>query len=57
MDGRESDPDGVIGRVQALCGREEWEEAVGVLKRAFEASGRLDREVRRAERVSRMYEV
>ena len=46
MDGRENDADGVIGLAEALFSKEEWEEAVRVLERAFEASGRQDREVR-----------
>ncbi|KAI0751839.1 hypothetical protein C8Q80DRAFT_1231438 [Daedaleopsis nitida] len=45
MEGLENDPDGAIGRAEALFGREEWEEAVRVLERAFEASGRSDREI------------
>ncbi|KAI0686160.1 hypothetical protein C8Q76DRAFT_761933 [Earliella scabrosa] len=45
MEGHENDPDGVIGHAEALFGREEWEEAVRMLERAFEASGRSDREI------------
>ena len=46
MEGREADADGAAGKAEALFAREEWEEAVRVLERAFEASGRQDREVR-----------
>ena len=46
MEGRENDGDGAIGVAEAMFAREEWEEAVRVLERAFEASGRQDREVR-----------
>ncbi|KAH9936821.1 uncharacterized protein BXZ73DRAFT_45031 [Epithele typhae] len=45
MEGRENDADGVIGYAEALFKKEEWEEAVRVLERAFEASGRQDREI------------
>ncbi len=47
MEGHDGDADGVIGYAEALFAREEWEEAVRVLERAFEASGRSDREVSR----------
>ena len=46
MDGRENDADSAIGRAEAMFAREEWEDAVRVLERAFEAGGRSDREVR-----------
>lgn len=46
MEGMEGDVDGLLGRGEALVGREEWEEGVRVLERAFEASGRSSREVR-----------
>ncbi|KAI0773549.1 hypothetical protein C8Q74DRAFT_1265312 [Fomes fomentarius] len=45
MEGHDGDADGVIGYAEALFAREEWEEAVRVLERAFEASGRSDREI------------
>lgn len=45
MEGIENDTDGLIGRSGALMAKEEWEEAVRVLERAFEAGGRSDREV------------
>ncbi|KAH9853224.1 hypothetical protein C2E23DRAFT_728736 [Lenzites betulinus] len=45
MEGLENDADGLIGRSEALMAKEEWEEAVRVLERAFEASGRSDREI------------
>ena len=46
MEGWEDDADGAIGMAEALFKREEWEEAVRVLERAFEASGRSSRDVR-----------
>ena len=46
MEGWEDDADGAVGMAEALFKREEWEEAVRVLERAFEAGGRQDREVR-----------
>ncbi|EMD31819.1 hypothetical protein CERSUDRAFT_119389 [Gelatoporia subvermispora B] len=45
MEGMDKDADGVIGRAEALMIKEEWEEAVRVLERAFEASGRSNREI------------
>jgi len=45
MEGLQDDADGLIGRGEVLMMNEEWEEAVRVLERAFEASGRSDREV------------
>ncbi|OCH93226.1 hypothetical protein OBBRIDRAFT_790394 [Obba rivulosa] len=45
MEGMDKDTDGLIGRAEALMMKEEWEEAVRVLERAFEASGRSDREI------------
>ncbi|KAI0820671.1 hypothetical protein BC628DRAFT_1395778 [Trametes gibbosa] len=45
MEGMENDTDGLIGRSEALMAKEEWEEAVRVLERAFEANGRSDREI------------
>ncbi|KAI0666092.1 hypothetical protein C8Q78DRAFT_1083340 [Trametes maxima] len=45
MEGMENDGDALIGRSEALMANEEWEEAVRVLERAFEASGRSDREI------------
>lgn len=46
MEGMENDADGLIGKGEALLKKEEWEEAVRVFDRAFEASGRSSREVR-----------
>lgn len=45
LNGCAEDVDGLVGRGEALLGKEEWEEAVRVLERAFEASGRGDRDV------------
>ncbi|CCM03872.1 uncharacterized protein FIBRA_06023 [Fibroporia radiculosa] len=45
MDGLEDDADGAIGRAEVLFIQEEWEEAVRVLERAFEANGRSNRDI------------
>jgi DnaJ homolog subfamily C member 3 len=45
MVGREDDLDGLIGRGEILIAKEEYEDAVRVLEKAFEASGRGSREV------------
>ena len=45
LDGRKDDLDGVVGRAEALISKEEFEEAVRVLQKAFEGSGRGDRDV------------
>ncbi|KAH9887660.1 hypothetical protein C8Q73DRAFT_712794 [Cubamyces lactineus] len=45
MEGMENDADGLIGRGEALMAKEEWEEAVRVLERAFEVTGRSNREI------------
>ncbi|KAI0333394.1 hypothetical protein GY45DRAFT_1319698 [Cubamyces sp. BRFM 1775] len=45
MEGMEDDADGLIGRGEALMAKEEWEEAVRVMERAFEATGRSNREI------------
>ncbi|KAI0915510.1 hypothetical protein AcV5_003709 [Taiwanofungus camphoratus] len=45
MEGRGDDADGLAGRAEALMAKEEREEAVRVLERAFEASGRSNREI------------
>ena len=45
LDGCNEDVDGLVGRGEALLGKEDWEEAVRVLERAFESSGRSDRDV------------
>jgi len=45
LHGCEEDVDGLVGRGEALLGKEEWEEAVKVLEKAFEAGGRSDRDV------------
>ncbi|KAF9478422.1 hypothetical protein BDN70DRAFT_879947 [Pholiota conissans] len=45
LNGCNEDVDGLIGRGEALLGKEEWEDAVRVFERAFEASGRSDRNI------------
>ncbi|PPQ88888.1 hypothetical protein CVT25_009123 [Psilocybe cyanescens] len=45
LDGCNDDVDGLIGRGEALLAKEEWEDAVRTLERAFESSGRSDREI------------
>ncbi len=45
LDGCNEDVDGLVGRGEALLGKEDWDEAVRVLERAFESSGRSDRDV------------
>ena len=45
LEGCKEDIDGLIGRGQALLEKEEWEDAVRALEKAFESSGRSDREV------------
>ena len=45
LEGCKEDIDGLIGRGQALLGKEEWEDAVRALEKAFESSGRGDRDV------------
>jgi len=43
MDGE--DVDGLIGKGEAALKREEWEEAVHTIRKAFEASGNSSRDV------------
>jgi len=45
MQGSENDPDGLVGRGEAALKKEEWEEAVRIFEKAFEASGRTNREI------------
>jgi len=45
LDGRKDDLDGLVGRAEVLISKEEFEEAVRVLEKAFESSGRSDRDV------------
>lgn len=45
MDGLDGDADALVGKGEALLKREEWEEAVRVFEKAFEASGRSSREI------------
>ncbi|KXN88325.1 hypothetical protein AN958_07470 [Leucoagaricus sp. SymC.cos] len=45
LQGCEEDVDGLIGKGEGLLAEEEFEEAVRVLEKAFEASGRSDRNV------------
>ena len=55
MEGMEDDGDALMVRADALMAKEEWEEAVRVFERAWQASGGGNREVSgvRAERVWR----
>ena len=46
LDGRKEDTDGLVGRAEALIAKQEFGEAVRVLEKAFEISGRGDRDVR-----------
>ncbi len=46
MEGMENDLDGLVGRGEALLKKEEWDDAVRVFEKAFEASGRSNRDVR-----------
>jgi hypothetical protein len=45
LEGCKEDVDGLVGRGQALLEKEEWEDAVRAFEKAFESSGRGDREV------------
>ena len=45
LEGCKEDIDGLVGRGQALLEKEEWEDAVRALEKAFESSGRGDRYV------------
>ncbi|KAF8148867.1 hypothetical protein B0H34DRAFT_802752 [Crassisporium funariophilum] len=45
LEGCGEDVDGLVGAGEALVGKGEWEEGVRVLERAFEASGRGDRDI------------
>lgn len=45
MDGLENDVDGLIGKGETLLKKEEWEDAVRIFEKAFEASGRSSRDV------------
>jgi hypothetical protein len=45
LEGCKEDIDGLVGRGQALLEKEEWEDAVRALEKAFEIGGRGDREV------------
>jgi DnaJ family protein C protein 3 len=45
LTGRKEDVDGLVGRAEALIAKEEYEEAVRILEKAFEATGRGDRDV------------
>ena len=46
MEGAENDQDGLVGKAEALLLKEDWEEAVRMLEKAFSASGRSNRDVR-----------
>ncbi|KAJ7599168.1 hypothetical protein C8J56DRAFT_1011058 [Mycena floridula] len=45
MEGCAEDVDGLVGRAEALMKKEEWEDAVRVYEKAFEVSGRSDRDI------------
>ena len=45
MSGCSEDVDGLVGRGEALLSKEEYQEAIRVFEKAFEASGRSDRDV------------
>jgi len=55
LDGCEGDVDGLVGQGEALLAAEEYEEAVRVLDKAFEASGRTDRTIQ--QRVHRAHKL
>jgi hypothetical protein len=46
LDGRKEDADELVGRAEALISKQEFGEAVRVLDKAFEISGRGDWDVR-----------
>ncbi|THH00661.1 hypothetical protein EW145_g7046, partial [Phellinidium pouzarii] len=45
FEGNADDVDGLVGRGEAALAKEEWEEAVRALEKAFEASGRSNQDV------------
>ncbi|KAH8115629.1 TPR-like protein [Phellopilus nigrolimitatus] len=45
FEGNGDDVDGLVGRGEAALAKEQWEEAVRVLEKAFEASGRSNQDV------------
>ncbi|KAI0075431.1 DnaJ-domain-containing protein [Panus rudis PR-1116 ss-1] len=45
MHGLENDADALVGRAEAALKKEEWEDAVRLLEKAFESSGRSNREI------------
>lgn len=45
MDGLENDVDGLVGLAEVALKQEEWEDAVRIFEKAFEASGRSNRDV------------
>ncbi|KDR71063.1 hypothetical protein GALMADRAFT_254233 [Galerina marginata CBS 339.88] len=45
LEGCSEDWDGLVGRGETLLAKEDWEEAVRTFERAFEASGRSDRDI------------
>jgi DnaJ family protein C protein 3 len=51
MDGAENDENGLVGKAEGLLLKEEWEEAVRVFEKAFDASGKSNRDVRRSSNV------
>ncbi|KAF9530873.1 hypothetical protein CPB83DRAFT_868305 [Crepidotus variabilis] len=45
LKGKSEDTDGLVGRGEGLLWKEEWEDAVRTFEKAFEASGRGDRDI------------
>ncbi|THH02218.1 hypothetical protein EW026_g629 [Hermanssonia centrifuga] len=45
MEGLENDADGLVGRGEAALKKEEWDDAVRSFEKAFESSGRSNREI------------
>ncbi|KAF5371496.1 hypothetical protein D9615_009636 [Tricholomella constricta] len=45
LGGCEEDVDGLVGKGEALLGKQEWEEAVRVLEKAWEISGQSSRDI------------
>ncbi|CAL1702018.1 unnamed protein product [Somion occarium] len=45
MQGMENDMDGLVGRAEAALKKEEWDDAVRMLEKAFESSGRSNRDI------------
>ncbi|KAF8998002.1 hypothetical protein BDQ17DRAFT_1428683 [Cyathus striatus] len=52
MSGNYGDVDGLIGRAEMLLRMEEWEDAVRILEKAFEGSGRSDRQIHKQAKLA-----